>query len=234
MPTGPVFAYRTLIRRLQKTPISFARSSTLAFQTVRHGSTNVNSQLAECWAWPCLLTVANAGMVVVLADLRWWNGTRRRAKWAQIAYHTWHGVRTRICRGPNGCRAHRRRSTLTKMVVPLLEFVFVVLGSVVITLLVLALIWPRLRDVRQLVAIEVATIAGIVVWNFALDATNASSLNIDTALLGLSVQDLGSGVLAGLATLLTLLAIVKIAPVSRAVGIAAIVAAVTILVDRFG
>src|SRR5439155_7738355 len=80
----------------------------------------------------------------------------------------------------------------TGMVVSLREFAFVTVGSIVLSLALLAVIWPWARQIRRLTAIGVAVAVGVILWNTALNLTNASSLNVDSPLLGLSVQDVGS------------------------------------------
>jgi hypothetical protein len=90
------------------------------------------------------------------------------------------------------------------MVVSVREFVFVIVGSVVVSLAVLAALWPWVRQVRRLVVIGLAAAFGIVVWNLALNVTKATALNVDSPFLGLSAQDVGSGVLAFIATALAL------------------------------
>jgi len=119
------------------------------------------------------------------------------------------------------------------MVVGVEELVSVILGSVVLSLVVLAFVWPRIQDARHLGFIALACALGILVWNVGLNVTNAGGLNVDSALLGLSVQDVGSGVLASIATLLALTAIDGGAATSRRVSISAVVGLLTIVVDRF-
>ena len=86
------------------------------------------------------------------------------------------------------------------MVVSVREFVFVTVGSVVVSVLVLGVLWPWARQVRRLAVIGVAMAVGIVIWNLALNLTNATGLNVDSPILGLSAQDVGSGVFAFVAT----------------------------------
>ena len=119
------------------------------------------------------------------------------------------------------------------MVVPVQEFVFVVVGSVVLSLVILAGFWPWARQARRLVTIALATTVGIVIWNLALNQSNASALNVDTQLLGLSVQDVGSGVLAFVTTALLLRLTERGEPLARLLSVSAIVGLVTIVVDRF-
>ena len=121
------------------------------------------------------------------------------------------------------------------MVVSLREFIFVTVGSVVLSLAVLAAVWPWARQLRRLATIGLTTAVGIGVWNAALDLTNATALNVDSPVLGLSAQDVGSGVLAFVTTALVLRLVTDRAePASRVLGAAGIAGVVTILVDLFG
>jgi hypothetical protein len=120
------------------------------------------------------------------------------------------------------------------MVVSVREFVFVIVGSVVVSLAVLAALWPWVRQVRRLVVIGLAAAFGIVVWNLALNVTKATALNVDSPFLGLSAQDVGSGVLAFIATALALGLIERGEPVRHVLGASAIVGVVTMIVDLFG
>jgi hypothetical protein len=120
-------------------------------------------------------------------------------------------------------------------VVSLREYIFVILGSVVSSLAVLAIVFPWVRHARTLVTIALTTTVGIVIWNTLLNLTNASSLNVDSAFLGLSVQDVGSGVAALIVTALVLrFATHKDEPVGRVLAAAAVVGLVTVLVDLVG
>jgi hypothetical protein len=121
------------------------------------------------------------------------------------------------------------------MVVSVREFVFVTIGSVALSLGVLAAVFPWARNPRRLVAIAIATALGIVAWNVALNIGNATGFNVDSAFLGLSLQDVGSGVLAFATTALVLgLVTDRSEPAGRIVGTSAIVGLVTMVVDLFG
>jgi hypothetical protein len=120
------------------------------------------------------------------------------------------------------------------MVVEIQEFVFVIVGSVVLSLLILAALFHWARNVRRLVLIGLACAVGIFVWNLGLNVTNATGLNIDSAILGLSVQDVGSAVLAGVVTLAVLALGDRGLAMGNRLGASAIVGLVTIIVDRFG
>jgi hypothetical protein len=120
------------------------------------------------------------------------------------------------------------------MVVPIQEFAFVTVGSVVLSLLLLTALWPWTREVRRLVIIASASVVGIVIWNVALNVTNAAALNVDKYILGLSAQDIGSAVAAFTVVLLTLVVAERGQPTSRVLGPSAIVGLVTLMVDRFG
>ena len=78
------------------------------------------------------------------------------------------------------------------MVVPLQEFVFVTVGAVVLSLLIVAALMPWARLLRRLVLIGGACAIGIILWNVALNVANATALNVDSDIAGLSVQDVGS------------------------------------------
>jgi hypothetical protein len=121
------------------------------------------------------------------------------------------------------------------MVVSIREFIFVTVGSVVVSLAILAALWPWARQARRLATIGLTTAAGIVIWNVALNLTNATALNVDSPVLGLSVQDVGSGVAAFVVTGLVLrLGTERAEPAARVLGASGIVGVVTILVDLFG
>lgn len=130
-----------------------------------------------------------------------------------------------------------RGSTLRprQMVVSLREYLLVIVGSVVLSLAIVAAVWPWTRRLRILVGIGLSAVVGIVIWNTLLNVTNAQSLNVDSPFLGLSVQDVGSGVCAFLVTLLVLrLAIATTEPLSRLLAASTTVGLLTILVDLFG
>ena len=65
------------------------------------------------------------------------------------------------------------------MVVSLREFIFVTVGSVVLSLAVLAALWPWARRPRRLTVIALTTAVGIVVWNLALNSINWLSSDED-------------------------------------------------------
>jgi hypothetical protein len=120
------------------------------------------------------------------------------------------------------------------MVVPLQEFVFVIVGSVVLSLIVVAALLPWARETRRLVLISAACVIGIIVWNVGLNVASATAFNVDTDILGLSVQDVGSGVLAFVATFLALALGDRGQQIARVLSASAIVGLITVVVDRFG
>src|SRR5438067_2625482 len=120
------------------------------------------------------------------------------------------------------------------MVVPLQEFVLVTVGSVILSLVLVAGLFPWARDVRVLVLIGLACAVGIIVWNVGLNVSNAAALNVDSAVLGLSVQDVGSAVLAFVTALVALLLGVSGQPTGRKLSAAAVVGLATLIIDRFG
>ena len=120
-------------------------------------------------------------------------------------------------------------------VVSLREYIFVIVGSVIVSLTVLAVLLPWVRQPRTLITIGVTTAIGILIWNTLLNLTNAAFLNVDSPVLGLSAQDVGSGVAAFVVTALVLqFGTHKGEPASRVVGASVVVGLVTVLVDLFG
>jgi hypothetical protein len=120
-------------------------------------------------------------------------------------------------------------------VVSLREYVFVVVGSVILSVAVLAIFFPWTRRGRTLVTIAVAAALGIVIWNTLLNVTNATFLNVDSPVLGLSAQDVGSGVGAFLVTALALRFVAdRQASTGRLLVASALVGLLTILVDLLG
>ncbi len=65
------------------------------------------------------------------------------------------------------------------MVVPLQEFAFVIVVSVLLSLAALSALWPWARPARRLAVIAVAMSLGIVAWNVALNVANATSFNVE-------------------------------------------------------
>jgi hypothetical protein len=118
-------------------------------------------------------------------------------------------------------------------VVPLREYVFVIVGSVVLSLAVTAALFSWVRQARALITIALATTLGIIVWNTLLNVTNATFLNVDSPLLGLSVQDVGSGVAAFLVTAVALRFVINTST-GRIFGASVVVGLATVLVDLFG
>ena len=121
------------------------------------------------------------------------------------------------------------------MVVSLREYLFVIVASVVLSVAVVAIVWPWTRQLKTLLSIALSAIIGIVIWNTVLNVTNAQSLNVDSPILGLSAQDIGSGVGAFLVTLLVLrFATGRTEPLNRVLAVSGTVGLLTIVVDLFG
>ena len=120
-------------------------------------------------------------------------------------------------------------------VVPLREYIFVIVGSVVLSLAVVAILFPWARQARTLITVALTITAGIIIWNTLLNVTNAAFLNVDSPLLGLSAQDVGSGVGAFLVTALVLRFVTdRSASTGQVLSASAVVGLVTVLVDLFG
>ena len=120
-------------------------------------------------------------------------------------------------------------------VVSVREYVFVIVGSVILSLAVLGILFPWARQLRTLITIGVTTTLGIIIWNTLLNVTNATSLNVDSPVLGLSAQDVGSGIGAFLITTLVLRFVThRELSVGRILAASVTVGLVTVLVDLFG
>jgi hypothetical protein len=119
------------------------------------------------------------------------------------------------------------------VVVQPIEFVAVIIGSVVLSTIVLVALWPRARDARRLAALAAGMTVGIIAWNVMLNLTNAAAMNVDSAY-RVSGQDVGSGVFAfAVAGLALGLIADRSAKASQVVGMAAIAGIITLVVDLF-
>jgi len=79
-----------------------------------------------------------------------------------------------------------------------------------------------------------ATVIGFVLWRLVLLSANATNLDVDGPVLGLSFEDVGSGVLSFALTAVALgLGRDRGEPAGRVIGAAAIAGVLAILVDRF-
>ena len=93
--------------------------------------------------------------------------------------------------------------------------------------------WSRRRGRLRTAAI--ATFVAWILWRVVLQLSNADNLDVDNPLLlGLSAQDVGSGVLAVLLTALPMgLVSERDEPAHRVIATAAIAGALAMLVNRF-
>ena len=95
-------------------------------------------------------------------------------------------------------------------------------------------LWPWMRRQGRFVGAAVATAAGMMAWNFVLHRSNTSSLNVDAPVIGLSWQDVGTGVWTCAATALTLgLITARDEPARRVAGAAGIAGLVAMVFDIF-
>src|SRR5438552_18767596 len=99
-------------------------------------------------------------------------------------------------------------------------FIFAVIAGILVSLVLLALPWPRGRY-RWLIA-GVATELGWIAWNLLLNETDASGFDVDAPVVMASWQDAGSGVLAFVATSLALTIYEPKELASRVVGTAVV------------
>ena len=117
----------------------------------------------------------------------------------------------------------------------LLVYVLGALLAAVVVAAALYLRYPWSRQRGRFGVAAIATFVAWILWRVVLQLSNADNLDVDNPLLlGLSAQDVGSGVLAFLLTALPMgLIIDRDGPANRVVAIAAIAGALAILVDRF-
>ena len=96
-------------------------------------------------------------------------------------------------------------------------------------------VWSRPRDGRRIAVGAVASVAGFLAWRAALIIANGANLDVDyDVLLGLSFEDIGSGVMAFAFTALTLgLWIERSETAKHVVTAAGIAGLAAIFVDRF-
>jgi len=95
--------------------------------------------------------------------------------------------------------------------------------------------WPWSRDPRRMLAGAGAAIVAFLAWRAALIIANGANLDVDYAvLLGLSFEDIGTGVMSFLFAALALgLGVDRAEAAKRVVTSAGLVALAAILVDRF-
>src|SRR5438094_2716681 len=94
---------------------------------------------------------------------------------------------------------------------------------------------PGSRPRRRFGTAAIATFVAWILWRVVLQLSNGDNLDVDNPLLlGLSAQDIGSGVLAFLLTALPMgLFSEREEPAHRVIATAGIAGALAILVDRF-
>jgi len=113
------------------------------------------------------------------------------------------------------------------------DIVFFSVVAGVLTALVLAA-WPWVRTSRAFAIAGITTTLGMMAWNSILHVSDTASLNVDAPVIGLSWQDVGSGVWAFLATALVLgLIVLREEPARRIVGVAGIAGVIAMVVDIF-
>ncbi len=94
--------------------------------------------------------------------------------------------------------------------------------------------WPWARERATFAVAGVAAMAGMMAWNFVLHGSNIASLNVDAPVIGLSWQDMGTGVWAFLVTALVLgLMYRRDADAQRVIAAATIAGLVAMVFDIF-
>lgn len=94
--------------------------------------------------------------------------------------------------------------------------------------------WPWSRANGRFVVGAIATILGFVLWRLVLLSASASNLDVDGPVLGLSFEDVGSGVMAFALTALALgLWRDRTEPAGYVVSAAVIAGLLATIADRF-
>ncbi len=112
----------------------------------------------------------------------------------------------------------------------------IVVFSVIVSLLASGMlaIWPWTRRDGRFAVAGIAAMLGMMTWNFVLHFSNTASLNVDAPVIGLSWQDVGTGVWACTATALALgLIAARDEPARRVAGAAGIAGLVAMVFDIF-
>ncbi len=95
-------------------------------------------------------------------------------------------------------------------------------------------VWPWARFRGRLAVAGIATLVSWIGWHLLLDATHATGFDVDAPVIGLSWEDVGSGVVAlFLVALIFGLITERREPASRVVGAASIAGLVAMIFDLF-
>jgi hypothetical protein len=95
-------------------------------------------------------------------------------------------------------------------------------------------VWPWARKRGRFAVAGVATVVGWIAWHLLLNATRATGFDVDAPIIGLSWEDVGSGVIALVATVLVLgLVTDRREAAVRVVGAAFIAGVIAMLLDLF-
>jgi hypothetical protein len=111
-------------------------------------------------------------------------------------------------------------------------YISAVVAGVLAAAALAAWLWARRRG-RFAVA-GITTLVGWIAWHLLLNATRATGFDVDAPVIGLSWEDVGSGVVALFATVLVLgLVTERREAAVRVVGAASIAGVIAMLVDLF-
>ena len=111
-------------------------------------------------------------------------------------------------------------------------YISAVIAGVLVALALAA--WPWARKRGRFAVAGVATLVGWIAWHLLLNATHATGFDVDAPIIGLSWEDVGSGVVALFATVLVLgLVTERREAAVRVVGAASAAGLIAMLLDLF-
>ena len=111
-------------------------------------------------------------------------------------------------------------------------YVSAVIAGVLVALALAA--WPWARKRARFAVAGGATLVGWIAWHLLLNATRATGFDVDAPIIGLSWEDVGSGVVALFATVLVLgLGTEQREEAVQVVGAASIAGLIAMVLDLF-
>ncbi len=113
------------------------------------------------------------------------------------------------------------------------SIIFGLIGGALVAA-ILGAVWPWARRRGRFAIAAIATASTFVAWRLVLGGANATGLDVDAPVIGVSWEDVGSGILAFAATALALgLGPDRKEPALQVVGASALAGLVVLIYDVF-